>query len=134
MAQVRVQREVKAIMDTVQLCGTAGIPIIGSAAIRAELDDIGNYAKRECVRDFYEEVITVELTETDSIIERALELTTYKIGNLDAYHIAFAEAAETDYLLTTDDRFERAAEKLDLKTKIINPINFLGEYFIWRLS
>ena len=132
--QQRVRQEVNAIIDAIRLCGTSGIPIFGSAALSVEIDDIGDYGKRERVKDFYYEVITEELLLTDSIILRAQKLAAQGVEGYDSYHIAFAEAAGADYLLTTDDRFEQTAEKLELQTKVINPINFLEEYFLWRLS
>jgi len=134
ITQQRVRLEVNAIIDIVRLCGTSGIPIFGSAALSVEINDIGDYGKRERVRDFYYEVITEELELTDSIVFRAQKLTTHGIGGFDSYHIAFAEAAGANYLLTTDDRFERTADKLDIKTKVVNPITFLEEYLLWRLS
>jgi len=135
-AQLRVQQEITVIMYVVKMCGVSGIPIIGSAAVDAEIEDIKkDDSKRKLVRAFYERTVTKELTETTSIIERARELNAQGIyGEFDSYHVAFAEADGVDFLLTTDNRFERAASKLDLKTMVINPINFLGEHIIWLLS
>ncbi|MDE7007781.1 MAG: hypothetical protein K2P07_06410 [Lachnospiraceae bacterium] len=42
-------------------------------------------------------------------------------------HIASAEEVNADVLLTTDDRFEKMAEKLDLKTRVVNPLRFAWE-------
>jgi len=131
--QLRVRQEIKAIMDTVQMCGTSGIPIIGSPAVIAEIDDIGKPYKREQVYAFYERVVNAELTENANITARMLELKAQGFKGFDAYHLAFAESAGVNFLLTTDDRFERKAKQTELKTKVINPINFLGEYLIWRL-
>jgi len=123
-------------MYIVKLCAVSGIPIIGSAAVDAEIEEIKkDLNKQKLVRAFYERTVTKELTESASIIARARNLQTQGIRReLDSYHVAFAEAADADFLLTTDDRFERAADKLDLKTKVINPINCLGELFVWLLS
>lgn len=132
-AQANVRREITAIMDAVQVCETSGFPILGSAAVIAEIDDIKNLEKRKNVRGFYERVVTAELVENENIIARAQELNKQGIKGLDAYHIAFAESANVEYLLTTDIKFEKAAEKLYLKTKVINPINFMMEYAIWLL-
>lgn len=134
MAQESVRLEVAAIIDTVRLCGTSGIPIYGNAVIIAELNDIKNHKKRILSRNFYDEVITDELEATVDITARALELQARKIDTYDAFHVAFAESVGANYLLTTDYRFENAAARLGLKTNVINPVNFLGEYFVWRLS
>lgn len=42
-------------------------------------------------------------------------------------HIASAEEVNADVLLTTDDRFDKMAEKLDLKTRVVNPLRFAWE-------
>lgn len=133
MAQQLVRQEVYAIIDTIRLCGTSGIPVFGSAAINAEMDYISDYEKRERVRDFYYEVIAEELMLTDNIALRAQELAARGIIGIDSYHIAFGEAAGVNFLLTTDSRFEKAAGRLKLNLIVMNPINFLGEYFLWRL-
>ena len=133
LAQARVRQEIMAITDAIQVCGTSGVPVIGSPAVIAEMDDIGKPEKREQVRAFYSRVVNVEIVETEAITTRMQELKAYGLKGLDAYHAAFAEAAGVDFLLTTDDPFERTAKRLSLKTKVINPINFLGEYLIWQL-
>ena len=134
-AQYRVRQEVTSIMDAVKMCGVSGIPIIGSAAVDMEIEEIREDEKRGLVRAFYGRIVTEELLETAAITARAQEVRAQGIsGELDSYHVAFAEAVGVDFLLTTDDRFENAAGKLELKTKVINPINFLGEYFVWLLS
>jgi len=133
-AQERVRQEITAIMDIVRMCGMSGTPILGSVIVSAEIDDIGNYGKRERVRGFYGEVISEELKITDSVTVRAQELNALGLGGRDAYHTAFSEAVGVAFVLTTDDRFQRVADKIVLRTKVINPINFLGEYLIWQLS
>jgi hypothetical protein len=45
---------------------------------------------------------------------------------LDRFHLAFAENY-SDILLTTDLRFEKACSKLNLKIKVVNPMNYFME-------
>ena len=45
----------------------------------------------------------------------------------DRFHLSFAENADADVLLTTDDNFEKACSKLVLSIKVMNPLNFLLE-------
>jgi len=49
------------------------------------------------------------------------------IRMLDGFHLAFAENANVDILLTTDNKFEKAVSKLSLKLKVINPLKYLME-------
>jgi len=45
----------------------------------------------------------------------------------DSLHIAIAESADVDVLLTTDDKFEKMASNLDLKLRVMNPLKFVLE-------
>ena len=45
----------------------------------------------------------------------------------DSLHLACAEFAQADVLLTTDKKFIRQAEQLNLKTRVVNPLVWLME-------
>jgi predicted nucleic acid-binding protein len=63
-----------------------------------------------------------------SILKRVKELSEKTtIRTLDRFHLAFAENANVDVLLTTDDKFEKACSKMNLTIKVMNPLNFLLE-------
>lgn len=49
------------------------------------------------------------------------------ISLMDSLHMAAAEAAQTDAMLTTDDKLEKAASKIDLKIAVVNPLKFMLE-------
>lgn len=46
---------------------------------------------------------------------------------LDSLHLALCESNKVDALLTTDDRFIRSAAKLQIRTKVMNPVSWLME-------
>ena len=50
----------------------------------------------------------------------------WDIKGLDGLHVAAAEAASCDYLLTTDDKFlRRAARAVDaIHVKVLNPFDY----------
>lgn len=50
-----------------------------------------------------------------------------KIRTFDSLHIAAAEEAKADVMLTTDDKLERMAERLELKVRVMNPLKFAWE-------
>ena len=52
-----------------------------------------------------------------------------KIRTVDSLHIAAAESANADVLLTTDDKMSNMASKLELKVKVQNPLQFAWEVF-----
>lgn len=43
------------------------------------------------------------------------------------FYIEIAEEANVDVLLTTDDEFEKMAEKLELRTRVVNLLRFVWE-------
>lgn len=61
----------------------------------------------------------------ESIGERAKFLESKKIGNIDALHLACAEAMEADYFITCDDGI--LAGYKDKGMKVMNPVDFVRE-------
>ena len=62
------------------------------------------------------------------IEERARELHDLGLKPLDALHLASAEAGHADFLCTCDDRFLRRAREIrGLATKVISPVELIGE-------
>lgn len=71
-------------------------------------------------------------TATEDIAKRAAELHVAGYGAFDASHLAFAEAAQVDVLLTTDDRFvRRAARELGRPgVAVRNPLSWSQEHLL----
>lgn len=65
----------------------------------------------------------------DDQLRRGTVLESLGFDAFDALHIACAEAAGADVLLTTDDRFERRARRLqdELGVRVLNPLTWLQE-------
>ncbi len=67
---------------------------------------------------------------TDEIKKRSEDMMKIsKIRTFDSLHIAAAESANADVLLTTDDKMSNMASKLELKVKVQNPLQFAWEVF-----
>lgn len=66
---------------------------------------------------------------TDSAVERGEELKKLGLKTYDALHVACAEHAQVDILLTTDDRLVRAATRNARKVNVPvkNPLTRLQE-------
>jgi len=116
------------------MCKVAGFPVVGSVALTDEISRIGDVEKRERVLTLYANAVSEEVESTANTVERARVLNARGLGLQDAYHVAFAEAAAVDYLLTADLRLERSAVALTGLIKVISPINFLPEVEKWLLS
>lgn len=65
----------------------------------------------------------------DAIVCRARNLVVLGYGPLDALHLAAAESAGSDVLLTTDDRLmKRTTRKLgNLQIPVRNPLSWIKE-------
>ncbi len=64
---------------------------------------------------------------TENEVERAMELRSLGMGDMDALHLACAESGKADVFLTTDDKLLRRANRLAEQLHILvdNPLNWL---------
>lgn len=70
-----------------------------------------------------------QVEATDEVLDRARRLEAAGYGAFDAVHLASAEAAGADVLLTTDDRFIARAYRGDgfPRIPVRNPVSWLEE-------
>jgi predicted nucleic acid-binding protein len=126
--QETVHIEGEAVLGIVNVCRKNGGEIIGSPVLELEIDKINDLEKMKKVRYFYYLTITTQIDYTVQILNRVQELSNQSnIRMLDKFHLSFAENSGADALLTTDIKFEKACQKLDLKTRVINPLRYLME-------
>ncbi len=71
---------------------------------------------------------------TEEIDKRSQEIEKLGFGVYDSFHIACAESAKIDVLLTTDDRLLKKAIKYShlLKIKLDNPVTWLMNTFVLK--
>jgi len=129
-AQQRVRNEAQAVLDAIEFCKAAGHCIVSSAVINKEMDKIKDGVKLGKVQKFYRDTAPDKIRITPEIVKRGKEFQAYGVKVPDCFHLACAEAAGADYLLTTDDQFISSAARTGSKIKVINPLNFLPE---WRM-
>jgi len=70
----------------------------------------------------------VNVVISDQVSARAQALTDAGVGALDAAHVACAEAAACDCLVTCDDQLIRRSRRLQLAVRVQNPVEYLGEH------
>ena len=85
------------------------------------------YEKRAKVLEIYNKLNLTSIEFSDKIMERAYEIKKYNIKDMDALHIAYAESINIDYLIITDRLLINASNRATLKTKVMNPIDFIME-------
>ena len=126
--QIKVHLESEAILTIINECKQNNNEIIGSVALDFEIENIVDFEKKSKVKYLYEQTIATKINYTDNVLKRVKELSELSsIRTLDKFHLAFAENSGANVLLTTDNRFEKASLKLNLKIKVVNPLKYLLE-------
>lgn len=125
--------------DRIRLESEAVLLILGHVTrgdwelVRSEVMDLEIAGLRDPERRRRVEVLvgmgTRRISIDDDQLRRGMVLESLGFGAFDALHVACAEAAGADALLTTDDRFERRARRLQdkLAVRVMNPLTWLRE-------
>lgn len=71
----------------------------------------------------YDSLNLLNIEYTNEIRKRAIDLRRYNIKDMDA----FAESAKVDYMITTDRILINTSKRVELTTKLLNPVNFVME-------
>jgi len=113
-------------MAIIETCIIAGHCIVGSAFVTSEIGENTDIIKKNDTKALFDKVVNKYVTNTNEV--RAQELQTKGLRKMDSYHLAVAEFAGADVLLTTDKDFIRICAKHNLSSvKVINPLTFLPE-------
>lgn len=92
--------------------------IAGSDILELEMNRMQDENKKQKVLDLYR-VSGMHIPYTEKIKRRPAEIMSVsKIRAFDSLHIASAEQANADEFLTTDDKLEEMAKKLELGTRV----------------
>ena len=118
--QPRIQAEraaVEAILDS-------AIEIVSSDAVAYEVARDPAEERRDAKTMLDDDIRSETIKLSDSIKDRATHLASLGFGDLDALHIACAESARCDWLLTTDDRMLKRAKRLSesINVAVENPV------------
>lgn len=126
--QDRVHLEAEAVLLILKRCESQEWQWVSSAVVRYEVDNIPNTERRHRVNELLQgarEVVPL----SDAAVERGEELKRLGLKTYDALHVACAEQAQVEVLLTTDDKLVRAAARhtRKLKVPVRNPLTWLQE-------
>jgi len=127
-AQDRVRLEAEAILLILARIRTGEWSWTGSEVMDSEVDQTPDPGRRNRVRLLMRAIGSTIVLDGPELA-RAQELATLGFHPFDALHLACAESAEVDVLLTTDDRMLRRAKRLsaDLRVRVENPLIWLTE-------
>ena len=124
-AQHRIREEAEAVELILRLMHSGEVQWISSEALTDEINRnpnlerrLGNAALLKLANQ------TVEVDQKTAGRAKDLEAAGY--GAFDALHLACAEAAQVDVLLTTDDGFVRKASRRDgnPRVPVRNPVSW----------
>jgi predicted nucleic acid-binding protein len=125
--QLRIILEADAVLGLIELCRAKQADLITSDVLRFEIRNCQNVVRREYALDALKSAV-VDVTVTDAIRVRALELQAIGLRPLDSLHIASAEAAGADYFCTCDDDIlEKAKDKAFSTVRIVSPVDLATE-------
>lgn len=127
-SQPRVHLEAEAVLSIVQRATKGGWDLVGSAVLKAEARATPDADRRKRVLDLME-AAKWELAVDRTDLARARDIQRLGFRPFDSLHVACAERAGVDVLLTTDDRLVRLAKRQTqgLRVRVENPLVWLGE-------
>ncbi len=119
--------EREAVLIVMQMAYNNNFMIVGSDVLEKEMALISDVEKRSNVESMYHELRSKIVTLDESVVKRAENIMSRSsIKAFDSLHLASAEAG-ADILLTTDVKFMKAANRLDIGIKVQNPVDFVLE-------
>jgi hypothetical protein len=127
-SQTRIAAEAVAVETILWLMERGELEWVTSPVLAAEIRRSASPARR-----IYQEAILAtaqrEIAFGNHELARALELASLGYGTFDAMHLAAAESAAVDCLLTTDDRFLRRVSRGlgSPRVPAQNPLRWLKE-------
>ena len=126
--QERVHIESEAVMEILSMVQGKKWTMISSDFIDWEIDRIPEDERRRKVLHL-QSLSDARVSKDENLESRQAILEKMGFQPLDAFHIAAAEKAEADVILTTDDSLIKGYKRHKnlIKTRIENPLQFLME-------
>lgn len=127
-SQARIREEAEAVEQVLAGVRRGVVELLSSEALEDEVRrNPSQERRREAQTTLTLAVTSIEIDEVIAL--RAQGLVGLGYGPFDALHLAAAESAGADVLLTTDDRFlKRTARKLgNPRIPVRNPLSWIKE-------
>jgi predicted nucleic acid-binding protein len=106
----RNRLEGEALIKIFKLVKSGKYKLVTSEAIQAELRKMTNLDKLKEIRELLK-LVDYQIILNEEIDQRSQELEKLGFSLYDSFHVACAEYAKIDVLLTTDDRLLKKAIK-----------------------
>ncbi len=123
----KIYYERNSVMLILELVEQSAITLVGSEMLVKEINDTVNLYKRSVLQVVYT-LCSQEIKVNSGILDRAEEIRHYSnIKYKDSIHLACAEIAKVDALLTTDKKFMNNCSRIKTYTKVMSPNQWLLE-------
>jgi predicted nucleic acid-binding protein len=120
-----VMAEAGRIRDIIRNGFSGKYTIVGSGVVTTEIRKNPDVKERRETESLYNATISDKAQMTAQSEARAKELQRKGLKEMDALHLAAAEAIRADYLLTVDKPFLKVCSRSKITTvNVINPIDF----------
>lgn len=127
-SQPRIREETDAISAIITRTLASDDIILGSDILLFEVRKIKAKDKHRAISDVLDKIVGENISVNEEILFRtAAIMTSSKVHQMDATHLACAEFGNADIFLTTDDKLIKACKNLDLKFRVSNPATYLKE-------
>ncbi|MDR1744287.1 MAG: PIN domain-containing protein [Planctomycetota bacterium] len=124
LSQDRVYLEAEAVLSIVSRCEKGEWTLVASGILDFEVSNMPDADRQDQVRMLY--IAARERVKlTDEAERRSVFFRKHGIKPFDSLHLALAETSGADVFLTTDDRLLKAAQKMNLKISVSNPVSWL---------
>lgn len=123
----QIYYERNSVMLILELAEQKAVELTGSQMLVKEIEETKDLYRRSILRLVYG-LVSREISVDMPILRRAEEIR--RISNIkykDSIHLACAEAAGADALLTTDKKFLNNCNRIHTYTKVMNPSQWLME-------
>lgn len=126
-SNLQIYYERNSVMLILELAEKRVLQLVGSEMLAREMEDTPDHYRRVILRTVYS-LCREETKITLPVLERAEEIRhASNIRYKDSIHLACAEAAQVDALLTTDRKFAGNCSRIKTYTKVMNPNQWLLE-------
>ncbi|MBM3862074.1 MAG: type II toxin-antitoxin system VapC family toxin [Verrucomicrobia bacterium] len=124
--QGRILIETAAVTRILEAAASGTLTLCNSAALAAENCRNPNPRRRARVETLLDWV-GKPTPATRSVLDRAEDFARQGIRDMDALHLAFAEALQVDWFVTVDDHLLSRAASLKLGVPVTDVIEFVRE-------
>lgn len=123
--QPRVAVEAETVLSILTLFEAGKLELVSSEALFFETTRNPNANRKQFALEVLQRA-SVFVSLNERIEQRAREIVNQSFRSLDALHIAFAEEAMADFLITCDDEFLKKSPLLhEPKTIVLSPLDFI---------